>query len=413
MPSVGAGRKGRPYPSKRRYILPLLFFCAQAMAQVAPEEERDPFQLIFENGLSHLVAGDYESARIIFESLYEKTGSPRVKLEWARAAFLAKDYEVAKSLFLEIFDDNRTPDIVRFNISLFLNEIAFLANQSDYRLTFVRDTNPFGAAPPQKILVFGVPFDYRPLDKKETLNGINLIAQHSMAVSAKPHIRAVVEIDWTEYEGSNNAKVMGKASLHSKFKREDDLSYRIGHENYQQKNSTLASQSFVSLNYGKDMRGRFVNKFQAELRRSRIQFPGFPLASGSGMSANAAGSTAVSRHLQISLGVHIDEHRAQDNAYSYKTHAANVDIRLFAPQIGGTVQIAALRSQRDFRQLDPLFLLKRADQGTQLSISYLPYSRKIFNMYPSLQIRREKTSSSIPINAMEKNVLNFGLRKSY
>jgi hypothetical protein len=63
--------------------------------------------------------------------------------------------------------------------------------------------------------------------------------------------------------------------------------------------------------------------------------------------------------------------------------------------------------------LDPLFLLKRADQGTQLSISYLPYSRKIFNMYPSLQIRREKTSSSIPINAMEKNVLNFGLRKSY
>lgn len=413
-PSVGGDRVAREHLNKGRFILPLLFLCTQAIAQTAAEgEPKEDFQRAFEQGLSYLVAGDYENAKIIFSSLYDQTGSLRVKLEWARTVFLAKDYEAARSLFQAVFDDKRTPDIVRFNVSLFLNEIASLADESDYRLTFVRDTNPFGAAPPQKILIFGVPFDYRPLDKTETLNGLNFMAQHSMALLAKPHIRAVAEIDWTEYEGSNNTKIMGKLSLHSKFKREDDLGFRIGYENYQQKNSTLASQSFISLNYQKDLREGFFNKFQAELRRSQIQFPGFSLANGDGISANASGSKTVSRHLQLSLGAHIDEHRAQDAAYSYKTHATTVDVRIFAPQIRGNIQITALRSQRNFRQEDALFLLKRADQGTRLSLTYLPYSVKIFDMYPSLQIRHEKTTSSIPINALEKEVFNFSLRKSY
>ncbi len=94
----------------------LLFSCIStlAVAQIIPPAP-DPHQTQFEAGLRNMFEGRYEQATSIFEDLYRKTRAVRVKLEWARAAFLWKRYELSRSLFDQVLEQP-VPDVVRFNV---------------------------------------------------------------------------------------------------------------------------------------------------------------------------------------------------------------------------------------------------------------------------------------------------------
>ncbi len=170
----------------------LLFLLSSTFA-IGQVRYIDPAQVQFEAGVSALFSDDLENALKLFEDLYKKTNAPRVKLEWARAAFLAKKYKLSSQLFNEVLAEN-IPDSVRFNISLWLTEISALSDQTDYGFTFVRDTNPFAVGKQQTILIYGTPFLYSPPQDIETLLGLNFHFRHSRTLNASgtvtPYIKA-------------------------------------------------------------------------------------------------------------------------------------------------------------------------------------------------------------------------------
>src|SRR5512135_3641001 len=60
------------------------------------------YQARFLLGVEAMRAGNPMRAAAIFEQLLAATGSPRVKLELARALFLMRDYERSEQLFREV-----------------------------------------------------------------------------------------------------------------------------------------------------------------------------------------------------------------------------------------------------------------------------------------------------------------------
>ena len=67
--------------------------------------------------------GDYEGAARIFRALAQKTDSPRIRLELARALFFLRQYEESRTLFREVALEPELPWRVRDNIEGFLRAI--------------------------------------------------------------------------------------------------------------------------------------------------------------------------------------------------------------------------------------------------------------------------------------------------
>lgn len=396
---------------KRGLCLLFLFFTTTVLA--TQEEGNNEYQMIFELGVAAMFEGDYETSSEIFEWLYAKTNSPRVKLEWARAAFLNKKYNVARKLFIEVLSSYQIPDSVRFNISIFLNEISRLGDYTDYSFSIVKDTNPFGSPEPQKIIIFGIPFDYTPPTQKETLNGLRMNFFHSKTLSNSGLWRVLMDLDGIKYEGKNKSKVKANLAVESKLKANDNISYRLGKEILRLNDKNVLEQDFLSINYRKDKISALFNKVEGEVKYSTNSFTYFPIANGSTNSINVAASTNLSDKAQLSLGIYLDKNFAKKDFLQYITNAYSVSLKVFTPIISSNTQLSFSESTRRFHGVDDLFLIKRKDNGKTLSVKIQPYSVRVYGLYPAIEISSESTKSNIPINSFRKKIFNFTLSKNY
>jgi len=369
--------------------------------------------MIFELGVAAMLEGDYKISSEIFEWLYAKTKSPRVKLEWARAAFLNKEYNLARELFIEALDSYSIPDSVKFNISVFINEISRLGDHTDYSFSFVKDTNPFGSPKPQKIVIFGIPFDYVPPNEKETLNGLKINFFHSKTLSDNGLWRILMDLDLINYEGGNKSKAKGSLAVESKLKANDNISYRLGKEFLRQNDTTVLEQDFLSINYRKDKITGLFNRMEGALKHSVNRFPHFPIANGVTNSLNMALSTSLSDKIQLSLGAYSDKNFTNRDFLNYSTNAYSANVKIFTPIILSNTQLSFSHSLRRFHGIDDLFIIKRRDSSKTLSLKIQPYSLKIYGLHPAVEIGTENTKSNIAINSFKKNIINFTLSKNY
>jgi len=391
----------------------LLFLCVAGGAAGQPASVgQDINQIRFESGARALFEERYQSAATIFKDLYEKTKAPRVKLEWARAAFLAKNYDLAKQLFEDVLNE-QVPDVVRFNVALYLSEISKLGNQTDYGLSFIRDTNPFAVAKSQQVLIFGIPFNYTPPSAKETLSGINFFLTHSRALVAEGNIRLITDVDATEYEGTNNNKAAAKVAIQIKRNSEDNLSARLGVDHYFQRGELLLRQPYIAVKYRKDQLNSFFSQYELEAKVGRNNYPDFSYVNGSLRSIAASAAKNITNSLQVGASLYLDQTNAETQSQAFKTRAVGLYTRFFTPLIRSSTRLNYARTMRDYKTTDELFLVQREDQRELMSLSIQPYNLKIFGLYPSLEIGVEKFRSNISINSYDRNIVNLSFRKNY
>ncbi len=369
-------------------------------------------QVIFEDGVRAMFSGNYDSSIKTFEQLYQATKSQRVKLEWARSAFLAKQYKLSKRLFDEVMAEN-PPAIVKFNIHLFLGEISKLGDQTDYGFSVVRDTNPFGFSKPQNILIYGIPFSYTPPTKKETLTGLNFYINHSMTLNEGRNIRLIANLEDTEYQGENNNKSSAKLALQFKINAEDNLDFKIGGDYYFQRRELLMIQPYLGLQYRKDQVGGVLDQYQFSLRAARNQFPDFPHIDGPQHSVSASATKSISQHVQLSVDGYLDQFASKTKSQGFNTTTKGVRAKIFAPIIGSFIHLGYTQTSRDYKELDELFLVKRNDDRVLRSITLQPYSFKILSLHPSIEMGYEKLASNISINSFERKYINFALKRNF
>lgn len=390
----------------------LLFFCLlarpyQLKAQISP----DYYQSRFEAGVEALFSGKPEQAERIFEALYQDTKAIRVKLEWARAAFMSRKYELSKELFNEVLEE-KIPDAVRFNVSLFLTEMTKLGDNTDYGFNFVKDTNPFAVTETKKIVVFGIPFDYSPPSPKQTLSGVRFFFTNSSVISDAAEYRILTELDATKYEGDKNDRSALRLSLQYTPGLQN-LSYRLGVDHYHQKSELLLRQPYAAVTYRVNQLSGLLSNWEAEARFGSNQYPDFPQVNGNFHAVNFTGRKNILANLQATFGFYLDDTNAKQKSQGYKTFSSNLGAKYLWEAIGSAVQVSYINTKRNYDEVDELFILKRLDNRKYFSVTIQPYRFRFQGLYPSLEVGSEKNASNVPIAIYDKLIVNFGLRKNF
>jgi hypothetical protein len=396
--------------------LAVAFVCllnvSTAAAQRAETEPVDQLQSFFMRGVAAMHVGDYEKALAVFESLHIKTGAPRVKLEWARTAFLAQRYDLAKRLFSEL-EQSDLPDNVRFNVSLFLADIARSSTAWDYGFSFVRDSNPFAFGKAQTINIFGIPFSYRPEQRAETLNGLNAKVIYGLAPDDKNNLRLIFTGDVTQYEGAENSKGVLGVAFQIKPSADSSTSVRFGYDAHVQRRETLLNQSYVTYEYRANRSVGPVQQIQFDSKYAQNRYPDYAHINGDLVALGLSASSGLTQSIHVGGRVgweKVDSHTASQSS---DTISASLYVKAFVKLMGGHVTVNYMQSKRNFAAPDELFIVDRRDRREVLSVALQPYRLKLRGMYPRLEVGTERLESNVQVNRYSRGFVNATLSRSY
>lgn len=403
---------GKIFPSYKKESLGLLFFATCFIFKASASVLEDPIQKEFKLGLTYMLSSNYSDAEKLFSDLFAKTNAPRIKLEWARASYLNKNYEMSKKLFEEVLDVG-VPESVRFNIMQYLNQINQLTNYVDYRISYIRDTNPQNSSNPQTILIYGIPFEYNPIKNREDLNGINIGVYYSRRLTDIEDLRIIIDLDLTKYFDSDLSEENGRFALESSLNKKLNLKYRLGYESFWKDGENLLNQHYGSILYSNSKMIGFYDVINSELKYSKSKYVEFADASGDTASFGLGLSKGITQSLQLYGSLYYDNTQAKIKSYDYQTLSSSVGIKIYAPIIQSYLKLAYSGTLRKYGDLDELFIIKRSDINNTIGATLMPYNIKMYGLYPALNIEYKKVKSNIAVNSFDTTKINLTLNKKF
>lgn len=150
-----------------------LVVCLTCVAAHAAQDARR-LDALFKAGLQAERAGRYDVAIGNFRRLLREAPTPRVKLELARALYLAGHYQESLALFREVYEAPETPQTVKRNIVPFIREAELRIMRVRYGTRMVTNSNPskVGEGGAYYVPYFSGTLDYRPPAPEKTAYGI-------------------------------------------------------------------------------------------------------------------------------------------------------------------------------------------------------------------------------------------------
>jgi hypothetical protein len=182
----------------RRYALALCFVFALAPV-LATAQEPDALQHAFVEGMQHLQAGEAAQAERIFRQMLERTDSPRVKLELARALYAQGKLKEAKALFQEVAAQSDTPWRVRDNIASFVSDIEERTGYLKFGVTVISDSNPRNLAPQEEFSIGNLRVTPTEAPKKEY--GLRYMARGWRPFSASGRTAGYLSAAYSDFPG--------------------------------------------------------------------------------------------------------------------------------------------------------------------------------------------------------------------
>lgn len=355
--------------------------------------------------------GKSKEAAEILSDLYEKTNSVRVKLEWARAAFLSHQYDLSLKLFNEIQEQN-IPESVRFNIGLYVSEISKTTATTDYGFSINKDANPFSMPSSQEIYIYGLPFKYEPPIKSDNLYGVSFYINHSSPILNNSNLRFIGGFDITKYEGINNNKYAGHVAFDYRFESFKNIGLRAGIDSFYQRTDHILDQPYLNFQHRMDYASGPVNTVQIDLRFSKNIYPMALLSSGKSKSLTIMIGKNISSTAQVGGSIYVDDNFAKLNSLSFKTYSTSVFMKKHVQQISSIFQINLMVAHRLYGGIDELFLKNRTDLRKAASVN-ITKNTKLFGLHPSIEFGVEKFSSNIPVNSYERTFINLHLKKLF
>jgi hypothetical protein len=391
----------------------LLFFmvssCAVAQLSLLTHIEN---QRRFDAAYQAMSVGEYDVAMDLFQDLYRDTEAIRVKLEWARSAFLAKNFDLSRELFLSVLEEP-IPDSVRFNISLYLTEIDRLGNLTDWGFSFTREKNPFRIPESQDIIIFGNTFSYVPPEPAKSLSGIRGYAHHSRSLNSSGNFRFIGDFYGTIYEGAKNNRGHVNIRFDYQLPFVENTDLNVGADHYFQRSEILRRQSYVGLNYRIDQLQGLLNQVDVSTRAGKNKFPDYQRLDGETLYLSVYGAKDISSRLRFGIGLNLEGSQAGFSLDDYVKTGFLVNAKFFLTDIRSSLGIAYSFSERKYGDEDPLFQVRRVDQEQLATISVKPFGFKVFGMFPSLDFSIEEINSTIPLKSAKRSMVNFELRKNY
>jgi tetratricopeptide (TPR) repeat protein len=342
-----------------------LALCLALAAIPAVAQESDALQRAFVEGMRLLEAGNAAQAERAFRAMLERTDSPRVKLELARALYAQGRLKEAKALFQEISAHADTPWRVRDNIARFVGDIEERTGYLKFGVTVISDTNPRNLAPQEEFSIGNL--RVTPTEAPKEVYGLRYLVRGWRPFSSSGRTAGYFSAAYSDFAGqeidrlaldlgmvqalTDSGRVRGKAGV--------ELGTFAGHRLY----------DFPYLGLDVVLLARPNGRLAGETKIGKVRFADFTYLDADFASGALSVQRAFTPSAIGSFRVGIERSHAAEKPYSYEGWDLSPGISVLWASTAYTLGANALYGERKYGAADPLFGVVRKDARARLELT--------------------------------------------
>lgn len=374
-------------------------------------EQRHP-QLDFLEAQLALRDGDLPRAIRIFRALL--TTDPaliRVRLELARALFLARDFEAARYHFEIALGERDLPETTRANILGFLRRIT--AQVSTFRVTamLVPDTNANQATSANEINILGRTFTLNEDARARRAVGLALIGEsrHAFGPEHRSFVRSYFE--HRDYPERRADFTYGQASVgHSVFLGQSTVSAELGPHASIYQGVRLYSGGLWQITHFRPLTQRLL--LSQSLLWRRLSYPRFEFLSGRQAWLTHELRYALDNVSALTGAVGVGANRAREAPYSYRAWEWRAGY-LRELTLGFIVELRIAGNRFDYDGELPLFGEVRHDRQRRFELDATRRDWSFYGFAPRLLLSFTSNRSNLPLYAYRRSYYGIGLTREF
>ncbi len=368
---------------------------------------QDSLQAQFILGGIALNNRDYEAAVAIFSDLLRKTNSPRVKLELARALFLAHRFKDAKQVFQEVLSERSIPWAVKQNVRLYLDEIDSTLGFVKFGLSFVSDSNPRNFTSSKEVMIAGQILNVVPLEDNREIRGIRYKMTTGKSFSDDGRMLGFFNLSFTDFEQSQFDLWTGDTGFIYAFESLPQLRSRTGFEYSEQGGTKQYDFPYTSLLYTPDPVQQF--RLNHEFKIGRLHVPSAPHLNANNYTLTTNFTRALENGVLVKGDLSIEKSHAIEDPYSY--YGGSVGFGADLPLNSWGVELFGSVGKRLYEGIDPFFGAKRDDTRKRYGLMVSNKNIKFFNFMPEIGVIYKQNDSSLDFFSYDKINFVFSLKE--
>lgn len=380
---------------KALFVAPFLLFAFPSHANT--------YQQRFQEAVI-LLESDPVLAQRLLETLYTETLSTRVKLEWARAAYLSGNYTRAKTLFEQVLSED-LPLMVRNNVESFLWELQPHINPLSISLSLIRDTNPRASPEQQEVVIFGQRFNYVPEVEKRTETGVLTAINYRLTQEITKVVDVNIHLDYFDYPSKTNDRLIAKFALTRRPNFNRNFRFGLAAENVRLGSEDLYNLTSLSAEYSKSLNNRLA--FSLGVKRGQLRYKQYSYLNAHLNSFTGAIFFDVSPFFALIFEGGVVASDSSESQYSYDEKHVAIGFRYTNTPTNIEVNVKFSDRRRSYDGQDYLFGEDRRDKGRAAVVSLSKRDVYFFGFRPHLDYQYETVDSNIPLVTFDKSL--FGL----
>src|SRR5512139_197158 len=380
-----------------------------AFAEEAPagtaQESRNDYQARFLLGVEALHAGNPMRAATIFEQLLAETGSPRVKLELARALFLMEQYERSEQLFREVLALPELPWRVAENIRVYLDEIDMATGYVKFSVSMVSDSNPRNFTNSREVFIGGQTLTVVPPGDNRQVYGARLSVRGYRPLDEKHRTTAYFTASYSDFPSYTFDRLTGDVGLAQAVPGVPWLKAKAGFEGARLDGHTLYRLPYVGALAA--MAPSEGYRVLGEFKFGRLQVPQTPYLDSHNLFLIGRLAYPPALGLAFSNEATLERAEADEAAYSYR--GGSIGGTMVWPSDNWDTRFTLYGSAgvRNYEGDDPIFGDRRRDTRYVASLDLLRPSLRINGYRPQIGVVYEKTDSTLDFYSFSKVGLRF------
>lgn len=415
-PAPVAGAEGPSLDDARAAIAEgRLDEAAQILAAVDPAEA-DVNDLDFLSGMLAVARGDYDAAQASFRAILRRDPHlTRVRLELARAYFLAHDDGAAAHQFERAAAEADLPPAVRRKIDAYLREIRDRRRWSlSLSVGFMPDSNVNAATASKTVEIYGIPFHLDPTARKKS--GIGLTARigagYDLPVAPRHRLSAAMVLDELNYDGGDHDLRTISGSLGPRFRigmwTELGLAAVANRRWYGGEGYSHALGGRVRIAARATPRLHVGGAFEA----TRMRYDRSTFLDGAQIRLDASVTYALDPTSAVGADfIHMKENTrldAFDNARSILVLRYGRDFRG-----GWRLDLTGHGGLADYEAVFPAFGKERKDRSLGVELAVANRNIDVFGFMPVVAVGHERRDSNIPLYDYRRERLSFWLTRNF
>jgi hypothetical protein len=348
----------------RRLAFALCLALALAGAP-AGAQQPDALQRAFAEGMQQLESGNAAQAERIFRAMLERTDSPRVKLELARALHAQGKLKEAKALFKAVSAQSETPWRVRDNIAGFVADIEERTGYLKLGLTVISDSNPRNLAPQEEFSIGNLRLT--PAEAPEKVYGLRYALRGWRPLTGSGRTAGYLSAAYSDFAGHeidrlaldlgvvqaliDSGRLRGKAGI--------EAGTFAGHRLY----------DFPYLGLDAVLLERPKWRLTGETKIGKVRFADFTYLDADFASGALSARRVITPSVAGSFRVGVERSHAAEEPYSYTGWDLSPGMSVVWARTAYTLGATALYGERKYDAADPFFGVVREDARARLELT--------------------------------------------